>query len=375
GQNLLNPGKSPLENVQFLTFLAAVVKSVDEYPELLRLSVATAGNDHRLGGNEAPPAVVSVFLGEELDAVVEALISGGTVPKKSSDLDLGVLALPHFKKDTTDRNRTSPFAFTGNKFEFRMVGSSHNVATANIILNTIVAESLRQFADELEFASAADGEGFNRPAFEKALHELIVRTFKEHKRIIFNGNAYDDAWLEEAERRGLPNLVSSVDAIPHFEDEKSIKVFTAHKVFTEREIHARTEILLENYYKTINIEAHTVVDMVKRQYAPAVVGYAKFLCDAAMSKRSVGVDATTELEAARNVTLLENVMITECGALEALLGETSSLSDVKETAVFFHDKVLAKMNDVRAAVDELERLVGSEFWPVPTYGDILFSVK
>ena len=375
GQNLLNPGKSPMENVQFLTFLAAVIKGVDEYPELLRLSVATAGNDHRLGGNEAPPAIISVFLGEELDAVVEALINGGTVPKKSADLDLGVLALPHFKKDTTDRNRTSPFAFTGNKFEFRSVGSSHNVATANIILNTIVAEELRQFADELEFAAAADGEAFSRPAFEKALHELLVRTFKEHRRILFNGNAYDEAWLDEAERRGLPNLVSSVDAIPHFEDEKSMKLFTSHKVFTEREIHARTEILLENYYKTINIEAHTAVDMVKHQYAPAVMAYAKFLCDAAMSKRSVGVDAVSELDAAQNVTKLENAMIAECAELDRLLGETSGLSDVKETAVFFHDKVLAKMNDVRAVVDELEAFVGGEFWPVPTYGDILFSVK
>ncbi len=375
GQNLLNPGKSPMENVQFLTFLAAVVKSVDEYPELLRLSVATAGNDHRLGGNEAPPAIISVFLGEELDAVVEALISGGTVPKKSADFDLGVLALPHFKKDSTDRNRTSPFAFTGNKFEFRSVGSSHNVATANIILNTIVAESLKQFADELEFASASDGEAMNRQAFEKALHDLIVRTFKEHKRIIFNGNSYDEAWLEEAERRGLPNLVSSVDAIPHFEDEKSIKVFTEHKVFSEREIHARTEILLENYYKTINIEAHTAVDMVKHQYAPAVMSYVKFLCDTALSKKTVAIDASSEINAAQDVTRLENVMISECGELEKLLADTGSLSDTRETAVYYHDKVLAKMNDLRAVVDELEAIVGGDFWPVPTYGDILFSVK
>ncbi len=375
GQNLLNPGKSPMENVQFLTFLAAVVKSVDEYPELLRLSVATAGNDHRLGGNEAPPAIISVFLGEELDAVVDALISGGTVPKKNSEFDLGVLALPRFKKDSTDRNRTSPFAFTGNKFEFRSVGSSQNVATANIILNTIVAESLKQFADELEFACAADGEAVNRAAFEKALHDLIVCTFKEHKRIIFNGNAYDEAWLEEAERRGLPNLVSSVDAIPHFEDEKSIKVFTEHKVFSEREIHARTEILLENYYKTINIEAHTAVDMVKHQYAPAVMAYVKFLCDAALSKKTVAVDASAEIEAAQNVTRLENTMISECTELERLLSDTGALSDTHETAVYFHNKVLAKMNDLRAVVDELESIVGGEFWPVPTYGDILFSVK
>ena len=202
-----------------------------------------------------------------------------------------------------------------------------------------------------------------------------MRTFKEHKRIIFNGNAYDEAWLEEAERRGLPNLVSSVDAIPHFEDEKSIKVFTAHKVFTEREIHARTEILLENYYKTINIEAHTVVDMVRHQYAPAVMKYVKFLCDTALSKKTVGIDAAAETEAAKSITELENAMISECGELEALLGETAAFSDVRETARFFHDKVLAKMNAVRSVVDTLEALVGSDFWPVPTYGDILFSVK
>ncbi len=375
GINLLYPGKSPIENVQFLTFLAAVIKAVDEYPELLRLSVATAGNDHRLGGNEAPPAVVSVFLGEELDEVVNAIISGGTVPKKSSEFDLGVLALPRFKKDSTDRNRTSPFAFTGNKFEFRMVGSSQNVATANIILNTIVAEQLRQFADELEFASAADGEAFSRPAFEKALHELLVRTFTEHKRIIFNGNAYDEAWLEEAQRRGLPNLVSSVEAIPHFEDEKSIKVFTEHKVFSEREIHARTEILLENYYKTVNIEAHTVVDMVQHQYSPAVMAYEKFLCDAALSKKNVGIDASTEISAAQRVSDLEADMSAKCSELSDLLENAAAITDVRDTAVFFHDKILAKMNDVRAVVDELENVVGGDFWPVPTYGDILFSVQ
>lgn len=375
GQNLLNPGKSPMENVQFLTFLAAVIKAVDEYPELLRLSVATAGNDHRLGGNEAPPAVVSVFLGEELDEVVNAVINGGTVPKKSTEFDLGILSMPRFRKDTTDRNRTSPFAFTGNKFEFRMVGSSQNVATANIILNTIVAEELRQFADELEFAAAKDDKPFDRDAFETALHDLLVRTFKEHKRIIFNGNAYDEAWLEEAKRRGLPNLVSSVDALPHFEDEKSIKVFTTHKVFTEREIHARTEILLENYYKTINIEAHTAVDMVKHQYAPAVMAYEKFLCDTAFSKKNVGLDASIELEAAEKILTLEKNMASACRELDALLGETASFADVRETAVFFHDKILDKMNELRSVVDELEMLVGGDFWPVPTYGDILFSVK
>jgi len=375
GQNLLYPGKSPTENMQFLTFLAAVIKAVDDYPELLRLSVATAGNDHRLGGNEAPPAVVSVFLGEELDAVVNSIISGEKMDKKSSEFDLGVLALPRFKKDSTDRNRTSPFAFTGNKFEFRMVGSSQNVATANIILNTIVAEELRQFADELEFKSAADGEAFSRNAFDIALHDLLVRTFRDHKRIIFNGNAYDEAWLEEAKRRGLPNLVSCVDAIPHFEDEKSIDVFTRHKVFTEREIHARTEILLENYYKTVSIEAHTAIDMVQHQYAPAVMAYQKFVCDTALSKKNVGIDASIELGIAQKVSALAADMDSRRRELATLLDEVSSIADVKDTAVFYHDKVLAEMNRLRAVVDELQTYVGDDYWPVPTYGDILFSVQ
>ena len=369
GLNLLNPGKSPTENVQFLTFLAAVIKAVDEYPELLRLSVATAGNDHRLGGNEAPPAIVSVFLGEELDEAVNAIINGDTVAKKHSEFDLGVLTLPRFKKDLTDRNRTSPFAFTGNKFEFRMVGSSQNVATANIILNTIVAEELRQFADELEFALS---EGKN---FDIAIHDLLVRTFKAHKRIIFNGNAYDEAWREEAQRRGLPNLVSSVDAIPHFEDEKSIALFTAHKVFTEREIHARTEILLENYYKTINIEAHTAVDMVKHRYMPAVMAYEKFLCDTAFSKKNVGLDASIELDAAQSVSGLEKEMAEKCRGLTKLLDDVCGISDVRDLAVFYHDKVLAQMNELRAAVDGLESIIGEDYWCVPSIGEILFSVK
>ena len=365
GQNLLNPGDSPLENAQFLTFLAAIVKAVDEYPELLRLSVASAGNDHRLGAHEAPPAIISVFLGEELDEVVEALINGGTVSSQHDDFDMGILTLPKFKKDTTDRNRTSPFAFTGNKFEFRGVGSSHNVSTPNIIINTIVAESLKQFADELEAA----------PNFEKALHKLLVKTFKEHKRIIFNGNGYDGEWIKEAEKRGLPNLVSAVDAIPHFEDEKSIRLFTDHKVFTEREIHARTEILLENYYKTINIEALTMVDMVRREYTPAVMKYEKVLCDVIISKKGAGIGASVETAAAARISELEAVMTDSNEVLSGLINEAKTLSDAKTLARFYHDKVFAKMEEIRKAVDELETLVAADYWPVPTYGDILFSVK
>lgn len=366
GQNLLSPGDSPLENAQFLTFLAAIIKGVDDYAEILRLSVATAGNDHRLGANEAPPAVISIFLGEELDEVVKAMISGGSVAEKSTRFDIGVSALPKFKKDTTDRNRTSPFAFTGNKFEFRMVGSTHNVATPNIVLNTIVAESLSQFADELEKADN----------FEKALHELLVKTFKEHQRIIFNGNGYDDAWIQEAvEKRGLPNLKSTVDAIPHFEDEKAIKLFTKHKVFTEREIHARTEILLENYYKTINIEAHTVAEMVARDYTPAVMKYEKFLCDLIASKKAVGVDSSVEMAAAARITSLASTMTAKNAELSELLAGASEITDVLDVARYYHDKVFAKMNEIRTVVDELETLVAADYWPVPTYGEILFSVK
>ncbi len=366
GQNLLSPGDSPLENAQFLTFLAAIVKGVDDYAELLRLSVATAGNDHRLGANEAPPAVISIFLGEELDEVVKAMISGGSVAEKSTRFDIGVSALPKFKKDTTDRNRTSPFAFTGNKFEFRMVGSTHNIATPNIVLNTIVAESLSQFADELEKADN----------FEKALHELLVKTFKEHQRIIFNGNGYDDAWIEEAvEKRGLPNLKSTVDAIPHFEDEKAIRLFTKHKVFTEREIHARTEILLENYYKTINIEAHTVAEMVARDYTPAVMKYEKFLCDLIASKKSVGVDSSVEMAAAARISSLASAMTEKNAKLSELLAHSSEKTDVLDMARYYHDDVFTKMNEIRTVVDELETLVAAEYWPVPTYGELLFSVK
>ncbi len=366
GQNLLNPGKSPLENAQFLTFLAAIVKGVDDYAELLRLSVATAGNDHRLGANEAPPAVISIFLGEELDEVVKAMISGGSVSEKSTRFDIGVSTLPKFKKDTTDRNRTSPFAFTGNKFEFRMVGSTHNVATPNIVLNTIVAESLVQFADELEKADN----------FEKALHELLVKTFKEHTRIIFNGNGYDDAWIREAtEERGLPNLKSTVDAVPHFEDEKAIALFTKHKVFTEREIHARTEILLENYYKTINIEAHTVAEMVARDYTPAVMRYEKFLCDLIAGKKTAGADTSVETASVVKISALAAAMTAKNEELSALLAGVSELTDVLEIARYYHDKVFDKMNEIRTVVDELETLVGAEYWPVPTYGELLFSVK
>ncbi len=368
GQNLLNPGKSPSENAQFLTFLAAVIKAVDDYAELLRLSVATAGNDHRLGAHEAPPAIISIFLGDELDEVVKAIIDGRTIVKKSSYFDLGIVTLPKFKKDNTDRNRTSPFAFTGNKFEFRSVGSTHNVSTPNIILNTIVAESLRVFADELEKATAEN--------FDEVLHSLLVKTFKQHSRVIFNGNGYDEVWVEEAtKKRGLPNLVSTVDALPHFADQKSIELFGRHKVFTEREIHARTEILLENYYKTLNIEAQTAAQMVKRDYAPAVMSYQKVLCDIIASKKNVGVDASVELDTVNRIASLSASMLAKNEELYGLLTKVKELSGVETIARFYHDEIFAKMNEIREIVDTLETMVASSYWPVPTYGEILFSVK
>ncbi len=369
GQNLLKAGRSPLENAQFLTFLAAIVKGVDDYAELLRLSVAGAGNDHRLGANEAPPAIMSIFLGEELEEVLRVLISGGdsVTADKNRYFDIGVSTLPKIKKDTTDRNRTSPFAFTGNKFEFRSVGSSQNVSTPNIILNTIVADSLMQFADELEKVPADN--------FEAALHDLLVRTFKEHSRVIFNGNGYDDAWVEEAKKRGLPNLRTSVDALPHFEDKKSVELFTRHKVLSEREIHARTEILLENYYKTINIEAHTAYEMVARDYLPAVTAYEKFLCDVIVSKRGAGIDAAVETEAANRISALTASLTVKNRELSEALGKVSELSDVLETAVYYRDIVFGKMNEIREIVDTLETMVGADYWPVPTYGELLFSVS
>ena len=366
GKNLLNPGKDPYNDHQFLLFLVAVIKAVDEYQDLLRISAASAGNDHRLGANEAPPAIVSMFIGTDLEDILEAFLSGTDYNAHTAEkLKTGVEVLADFNKDTSDRNRTSPFAFTGNKFEFRMLGSSDNISCPNIMLNTMVAEELTQFADELEQAED----------FDVAVVELIKKTYREHKRIVFNGNNYAPEWVDEAERRGLMNLRTTPAAVAHYIDKKNEDLFKKHKIYSTAELHARYEILLENYYKTINIEAHTVTDMVKHQYAPAVMAFAKFLCDTAVSKKSIGLDASVETETAAKVNDLEKSMITGCGELCDLLGKASSFSDAKETAVFFHDKVLAKMNEIRAVVDELETFVGDDFWPVPTYGDILFSVK
>ena len=365
GQNLLNPGDSPLENAQFLTFLAAVVKAVDDHADLLRLSVASAGNDHRLGANEAPPAIISIFLGEELTDVIEALVSGSHAKNLHRQFDIGVSTLPTFPKDTTDRNRTSPFAFTGNKFEFRSVGSTLNIAGPNIVLNTIVADALAEFADELEKA----------PDFKSALNELLKKTFTEHKKIIFNGNGYDASWIEEAERRGLPNYVSTVDAVPHFEDEKNIKLFVKHRVFSEIEIHSRTETLLENYEKVLNIEAQTTVDMAKRQILPAVLKFEKDMCEAVAAKKAAGFAAGAEQELAEKVIALTDTLSARIKNLEADIVKAHAVEEITDKARFYHDTVFASMQSLRAAADELETIVAADYWPIPTYSELLFSVN
>jgi len=365
GHNLLNPGKSPMENAQFLTFLVAIIKAVDEHADLLRVSVATAGNDHRLGGNEAPPAIVSIFLGDELTEIINAIVDDKDVESKRSQFDIGISTLPKFPKDTTDRNRTSPFAFTGNKFEFRSVGSSLNISDPNIVLNTIVAEALDEFATELEGAED----------FTTALHELLVRTIKKHKRVIFNGNGYDDAWVKEAtEIRGLPCYNSAVDAIPHFRDEKNIKLFAKHKVFTEVEVNSRTEIQLENYCKIINIEALTTVEMASKEILPAVMEYERALCETLLAKKSAGIGYSVESNLASSISVLAEDLNNKIYELEAVIIKAHGISDIFEAARCYHDEVFATMQALRAIADQLETMVAEKYWPFPTYEDLLFNV-
>ena len=367
GVNLLDPGKTPSENAQFLLFLTAVIKAVDEYADLLRISVATAGNDHRLGANEAPPAVVSMFLGDELTGILEAIESG--VPyngHEAGEMQVGVDVLPHFPKDTTDRNRTSPFAFTGNKFEFRMLGSTLSISGPNIVLNTIVAEELDQFADVLEQA----------PDFQSALNTLIKTTIKEHKRIIFNGNGYDEAWLVEAEKRGLPNLHSTAEALPHFCDPKNIDLFVKHHIFTETEVRSRCEILLENYGKVLSIEALTMVDMVKKDILPAAYTYIKRLSETALAAKSLCPQLTCESETAlvSRLSALCNCLYKKADELDKTLLEAKNKTDDAEAAMFYRESVFTAMQELRAVADEMESLVGEKYWPYPTYGALLFSV-
>ena len=366
GVNLLDPGESPQENAQFLLFLAAVIKAVDEYQDLLRVSVASAGNDHRLGANEAPPAIISMFLGTELTGVLDAIENGtnyGAADK--SEMKVGVHILPRFPKDSTDRNRTSPFAFTGNKFEFRMLGSALSISGPNIILNTIVAEELSQFADQLE--SASD--------FETALHDLVRKTVREHRRIIFNGDGYSDEWKAEAERRGLLNLKSTVEALPYFVSEKNVALFTKHKIFTEKELHSRYEILLENYSKTINIEALTMVEMMKKDFFPAICTYVKKLADTALAKKALTGTISCELEESivTKISSLSGCLYKKTEALEAAILGAKEYTQAKELADYFHDTVFSAMQELRAVADEIEVLIGEEALPYPTYGQLLFG--
>jgi glutamine synthetase len=367
GTNLLDPGKTPYENAQFLLFLAAVIKAVDEYQDLLRISVATAANDHRLGANEAPPAIVSVFLGDELTSVVEALENGSKYEAKGKVMmKVGVDILPAIPKDTTDRNRTSPFAFTGNKFEFRMVGSSMNIAESNTMLNTAVAQVLKGFCDTLE---AADD-------FSAALQALVCETIKAHKRIVFNGNNYDDAWVVEAKSRGLLNLKSTPEALPYLLKDKNIQVLTSNGVYTEEEIHARYDISLENYCKTISIEALTMLQMARTSILPAVTGFAGEVAATGSAKKAflAGADVTYETAVLTKLSALTTELYKGASELEEALEKTEKIGDVTEKAISFKDTVLTAMDIVRAAADELETIVCKKRWPFPTYGDMLFSV-
>ena len=368
GKNLLEPGKLPQENAQFLLFLAAVIKGVDEYQDLLRISVASAGNDHRLGANEAPPAIISIFLGDELTAILHAIetgtVYGGTL---RVNMEIGVNVLPSFTKDTTDRNRTSPFAFTGNKFEFRSLGSQLNIACPNIMLNTIIADELEQFANELE-----DKEDFNG-----ALNTLIKRVIKEHKRIIFNGDGYADAWKAEAAKRGLTNLPTTVDALPHYTDEKNVKLFTKHKIYTEVEMQSRQDIILETYAKTINIEALTASDMVKRDILPAVSSYVAELASGVATKKAISDDipCEAELDIIKRLSGLQDCAYKKLAALDnAIIGVKEVGEDPIEVATYYKDSVITAMTELRAVVDEMETLVSSDYWPYPSYGDLMFRV-
>ncbi len=366
GQNLLEPGKNPASNVQFLLFLAAITKAVDEYQDLLRVSVASAANDHRLGAHEAPPAIVSMFIGDELGAIVDSIIAGKTYKQNlDSTMNTELSILPTFKKDTTDRNRTSPFAFTGNKFEFRMLGSAFSISGPNIILNTAVAQVLNEFSDKLRYVKD----------LEVAKLDLIKDTFIKHQRIIFNGNNYSDEWVEEAKKRGLLNLKTTVDALPTFIAPKNIEVFTKNHVFTEAEVHSRYEILLEEYSKIINIEALTTSDIASRIILPAAMAYQQEVLDLMDKKMVVGMNPKTEKIIAEELDTLCFDLYSEITKLDYNIEQAHKIEDSLAHAKFYRDTVLASMNAVRAIADKLELKVGAKFWPLPTYGDLLYSVN
>ena len=368
GVNLLEPGETPYENAQFLLFLCAVIKAVDDYQDLLRISVASAGNDHRLGANEAPPAIVSMFLGDELSDILEAIENETAYDaREKAVMKVGVHILPRFAKDTTDRNRTSPFAFTGNKFEFRMLGSANSIASANIVLNTVVAQSLKSYADRLE--SADD--------FEEALHSLIRKTIKDHKRIIFNGNGYDNEWIAEAERRGLLNLPTTPDCLPYLLKDKNIKLFAEHKVFSRQEIESRYEIYLESYCKNVRIEALTMTDMTNKDILPAVSAYFKTLCDTVKAMGRAGIDPSGSYEqvTAEKLAALSRKIFSAVHGLSQAVDGLSEAGDAARESELIRDRVLPQMNLLREYVDAAESITAEEYWPYPSYGDLLFGVQ
>ena len=369
GVNLLNPGSTPAQNIQFLVFLMAVIKAVDEYADLMRVSATSAGNDHRLGGNEAPPAIVSIFLGDELTAVLESIENDTFFGKqKKVQLDIGAHVLPHFVKDTTDRNRTSPFAFTGNKFEFRMLGSAASVANPNVVLNTAVAEALSQFYTELEGTKPED--------MEQAVHELIKRAIRKHKKVIFNGNGYTDEWVAEAEKRGLYNLPSTPDCLPQLLADKNVELFTKHHVFTKEELTSRYEIKLENYVKTIGIEARTLAEMITKDFLPAVSTYAAEVSKNAAAKKSfmAAADTTSEEALVEKLSTAYTALTAEVTELKTLIDTSFALEDTQKCAEAFHDQVLAKMEDIRTIASDIEALIPDSILSYPTYDQLLFSL-
>lgn len=369
GVNLLNPGSTPAQNIQFLVFLMAVIKAVDEYADLMRVSATSAGNDHRLGGNEAPPAIVSIFLGDELTAVLESIENDTFFGKqKKVQLDIGAHVLPHFVKDTTDRNRTSPFAFTGNKFEFRMLGSAASVANPNVVLNTAVAEALSQFYTELEGTKPED--------MEQAVHELIKRAIRKHKKVIFNGNGYTDEWVAEAEKRGLYNLPSTPDCLPQLLADKNVELFTKHHVFTKEELASRYEIKLENYVKTIGIEARTLAEMITKDFLPAVSTYAAEVSKNAAAKKSFMAAADTASEEAlvEKLSTAYTALTSDVAELKTLIDTSFALEDTQKCAEAFHDQVLAKMEEIRTVASDIEALIPDSILNYPTYDQLLFSL-
>ena len=367
GQNLLDPGDTPMDNLQFLTILCALIKGVDEYADLMRLSAASAGNDHRLGADEAPPAIVSMFLGEELEAVLQAIADDSVYKTEARAFKIGVDALPSFPKDSTDRNRTSPFAFTGNRFEFRMVGSSDNIACPNVLLNTIVCEELSQFTEILEPFKGKDN-------FDAEVRKLLKSVIKEHRRIIFNGDGYSPEWVKEAERRGLPNYASTVDCMPHYTDEKNVRIFRKFEIYNLNEVTARKEIHLEKYSKTVRIEARTMVEMARKQLLPATMEHVKSLCDAIATKKQIGFTCNTDEKIAKKLNDLADRFYDSIERLDQRVNEANAVEGIQKQAEFFHDVVLAEMDIMRSIADEIELNMPSAKWPIPCYSEIIYNV-